>query len=60
MNQDGEAVDALVQTRRDSETAKRVFGRLLKRQESGLRRIVTDKMRSRLLTACSDYTLVPE
>jgi putative transposase len=47
VDQDGDLVDVFVQARRDSKTtAKRFFGRVLKRHEGEPRKIVMDKLRS--------------
>ena len=46
VDQDGEVVDVYLQARRDGETAKRFFKRLLKSYGSEPRKIVTDKLRS--------------
>ena len=46
VDQDGEVVDVLLQTRRDGEAAKRFFKRLLNRHGGEPRKIVTDKLRS--------------
>ena len=45
MDQDGEVVDVLLQTRRDGAAAKRFFKRLLRSHGSEPREIVTDKLR---------------
>ena len=46
VDQDGEVVDVLLQTRRDAAAAKRFFKRLLKSHGGEPRKIVTDKLRS--------------
>ncbi|MDA7840636.1 DDE-type integrase/transposase/recombinase [Luminiphilus sp.] len=46
VDQDGNVVDAYLQTRRDGAAAKRFFKRLLWVYGSELRKIVTDKLRS--------------
>jgi len=46
VDQDGEVVDVFLQTRRDAETAKRWFKRMLKKHKGEPRTIVTDKLRS--------------
>lgn len=46
VDQDGEVVDVLLQTRRDGSAEKRFFKRLLRSSRSELRTIVTDKLRS--------------
>ena len=46
VDQDGEVIDVLLQTRRDGAAAKRFFKRLIKSNRGDLRRIVTDKLRS--------------
>lgn len=46
VDQDGEVVDVLLQTRRDGTAAKRFFKRLLKSHGGEPRKIVTDKLRS--------------
>ena len=46
VDQDGEVVDVLLQTRRDGAAAKRFFKRLLKSHDGEPRKIVTDKLRS--------------
>ena len=45
VDQDGEVVDVLLQTRRDGAAAKRFFKRLLRSHGSEPREIVTDKLR---------------
>ncbi len=46
VDQDGEVVDVLLQTRRDGAAAKRFFKRLLKSHGGEPRKVVTDKLRS--------------
>lgn len=46
VDQDGEVVDVYLQPRRDAQTAKRFFKRLLRNHKGNIRRIVTDKLRS--------------
>ena len=46
VDQDGDVIDILVQSRRDRKAAKRFFRKLLKGQRSVPRRLVTDKLRS--------------
>ena len=46
VDQDGEVVDVLLQTRRDGASAKRFFKRLLKSHGGEPRKVVTDKLRS--------------
>jgi len=46
VDQDGDVIDILVQSRRDRKAAKRFFRKLLKGQGSVPRRLVTDKLRS--------------
>ena len=46
VDQDGDVIDILVQSRRDRRAAKRFFRKLLKGQGSVPRRLVTDKLRS--------------
>jgi len=46
VDQDGEVVDVLLQTRRDGAAAKRFFKRLLKSHGGEPRKIITDKLRS--------------
>lgn len=46
VDQDGYVLDEIVQTRRDTEAAKRLLIRLLKKQALAPKRIVTDKLRS--------------
>jgi putative transposase len=46
VDQDGDVIDILVQSRRDRKAAKRFFRKLLKGQGSVPRRVVTDKLRS--------------
>ena len=46
VDQDGDVIDILVQPRRDQLAAARFFRKLLKRQGSVPRRLITDKLRS--------------
>ncbi len=46
VDQDGQVLDILVQTRRNTKAAVRFFRRLLKQQGQAPRRLVTDKLRS--------------
>ena len=46
VDQDGDVIDILVQSRRDRRAAKRFFRKLLKGQGCEPRRLVTDKLRS--------------
>ncbi len=46
VDQDGEVVDVLLQTRRDGAAAKRLFKHLLKSHGGEPRKIITDKLRS--------------
>lgn len=46
VDQDGQVLDILVQTRRNSKAATRFFRRLLKQQCQAPRRLITDKLRS--------------
>jgi len=46
VDQDGDVIDILVQSRRDQHAAKRFFRKLLKGQCCSPNRIVTDKLRS--------------
>ncbi len=46
VDQDGYVLDEIVQTRRNSKTAKRLLTRLLKKQGMAPKRMVTDKLRS--------------
>ncbi len=46
VDQDGDVIDILVQSRRDRRAAKRFFRKLLKGQGNVPRRLVTDKLRS--------------
>lgn len=46
VDQDGQILDILVQTRRNTRSAARFFRRLLKQQGQAPRRLVTDKLRS--------------
>ena len=46
VDQDGDTIDILVQSRRDQRAAERFFRKLLRGQESEPRRLITDKLRS--------------
>ena len=46
MDEDGDVIDILLQSRRDRRAAARFFRKLLKSQGCVLRRVVTDKLRS--------------
>ena len=46
VDQDGDVIDILVQSRRDRQAATRFFRTLLKDQGRAPRRVVTDKLRS--------------
>jgi putative transposase len=46
IDQDGDTIDVLVQTRRNKTAAKRFFGKLLKGQGQPPWRMITDKMKS--------------
>jgi putative transposase len=46
VDQDGDVIDILVQSRRNKRAALRFFGKLFKRQASTPLKIVTDKLRS--------------
>ena len=46
VDQDGEVIDAFLQSRRDGKAAKRFFKRLIKSNRAEPRKIVTDKLRS--------------
>ena len=46
VDQDGDVIDILVQSRRDRHAAARFFRKLLKRQSRGPLRLITDKLRS--------------
>ena len=46
VDQDGEVVDVYLQAKRDGDTAKRFFRRLLRSCQGEPRKIVTDKLRS--------------
>jgi putative transposase len=46
VDQDGEIVDVYLQSRRNAQTAKRFFKRLLSNHKGNIRRVVTDKLRS--------------
>ena len=46
VDEDGDVIDILVQSRRNRQTAVRFFRKLLKWQEGVPRRLITDKLRS--------------
>jgi putative transposase len=46
VDQDGDVVDVLLQTKRDGKAAKGFFKRILKSHDSDLRKITTYKLRS--------------
>lgn len=46
VDQDGQVLDILMQTRRNTKAASRFFRRLLKQQGQAPRRLITDKLRS--------------
>jgi putative transposase len=46
VDQDGDVIDILVQSRRDQGAAERFFRKLLKGQEREPRRLITDKLRT--------------
>ena len=46
VDQDGEVVDVYLQSKRDGDTAKRFFRRLLRNHKREPRKIVTDKLKS--------------
>jgi putative transposase len=46
VDEDGDVIDILIQSRRDRRAATRFFRKLLKRQGSVPRRLITDKLRS--------------
>jgi putative transposase len=46
VDQDGDVIDILVQSRRDMRAAKRFFRKLLKGQGCAPRRLITDRLRS--------------
>ena len=46
VDRDGDVIDILVQKRRDTKAAVRFFHKLLKGQDGGPRRLVTDKLKS--------------
>ena len=46
IDQDGDVIDILVQTRRDTNAAVRFFRKLMRGQGGGPRRLVTDKLKS--------------
>ena len=56
VDQDGDVIDLLVQSRRDRHAAARFFRKLLKRQGRGPRRLITDKLRS---YAAAHRTVMP-
>ena len=56
VDQDGDVIDILVQSRRDRHAAARFFRKLLKRQGRGPLRLVTDKLRS---YAAAHRTVMP-
>ena len=56
VDQDGDVIDILVQSRRDRRAATRFFRKLLKAQGSAPRRLVTDKLRS---YAAAHRTVMP-
>ena len=56
VDQDGDVLDILVQSRRDRHAAARFFRKLLKRQGRGPLRLVTDKLRS---YAAAHRTVMP-
>ncbi len=56
VDQDGDAIDILVQPRRDRHAAERFFRKLLKSQGREPRRLVTDKLRS---YAAAQRTVMP-
>lgn len=47
VDQDGYVLDEIVQTRRDTKAARRLFTRLLKKQGVAPKRLITDKLRFR-------------
>jgi putative transposase len=57
VDQDGYALDEIVQARRDTKAAKRLLTRLLKKQGCWPKRIVTDKLRS---YAAAKRTIMPD
>ncbi|WP_156381832.1 DDE-type integrase/transposase/recombinase, partial [Rhizobium sp. Leaf341] len=46
VDQDGYVLDEIVQSRRDTQAARRLLIRLLKKQGMPPKRIITDKLRS--------------
>ncbi len=56
VDQDGDVMDILVQSRRDRPAAARFFRKLLKRQGRGPLRLITDKLRS---YAAAHRTVMP-
>ncbi len=56
VDQDGDVIDVLVQSRRNRGTAARFFRKLLKGQGRGPRRLITDKLRS---YAAAHRTVMP-
>ncbi len=56
VDQDGDVIDILVQSRRDRHAAARFFRKLLKRQGRGPLRLVTDRLRS---YAAAHRTVMP-
>jgi len=52
VDQDGYILDEIVQTRRDTEAAKRLLTRLLKKQGCPPRRMITDKLGSYAAARC--------
>ena len=56
VDQDGDVLDILVQSRRDRHAAARFFRKLLKGQDRGPLRLVTDKLRS---YAAAHRTVMP-
>ncbi len=52
VDQDGDVIDILVQSRRDRHAATRFFRKLLKRQGRGPLRLITDKLRSYAAAHC--------
>jgi putative transposase len=57
VDQDGYALDEIVQTRRDTKAAKRLLTRLLRKQGCRPKRIITDKLRS---YAAAKRTVMPD
>jgi putative transposase len=56
VDQDGDVIDILVQSRRDRRAAARFFRKLLKGQGCEPRRLITDKLRS---YAAAHRTVMP-